>query len=233
MSLLNKKLLYSLFVSLAISLGILEILNIVKQQYYHSTKINTHQYYTAKNQIEENTQKKSIEELTFEEREKYYEKIFQKAKCRKQSSNIDEYKKCISIKEIPKKETKKNNIQSQSKNSEFKDIWSIIAASNLLIYSIYALLFLSITMQFYLLFLSREKLKLGKIHFNISEWNINTPPILGIIGTIASFAVLVGSNNISQSFFNSFFDAVLTTILGGSFYVINMFLKIYICEAVE
>jgi len=233
MSYLNKKLLYSLFISLAISIGILAILNIVKQQYYYTKKVNTHHYYTSKDQIKVPIKKKNIKDLTLEEREVYHQNILKKAECRKKSLNNNSYEKCIETKKEIEKKSAKEPYIPQVNNNEFKDVWSIIRNSNILIYSIYALLFLSITMQFYLLLLSREETPLRKLHFNISEWNINTPPILGIVGTISSFAILVGSNNISQSFFNSFFDAVLTTILGGFFYVINMFLKIYICETIE
>ena len=63
----------------------------------------------------------------------------------------------------------------------------------------------------------------------VSDWAINTPPIIGVLGTIISFSILVAqSGDIQESFSKSFFDAALTTIAGGLIYSINLFLKIFI-----
>jgi len=67
-----------------------------------------------------------------------------------------------------------------------------------------------------------------------SEWAINAPPVLGVIGTIFSFGMVVGNladmSSLSTVFKDNFPNAALTTILGGSVYVINLYLNIFIAK---
>jgi len=61
-------------------------------------------------------------------------------------------------------------------------------------------------------------------HF--SEWVINAPPMLGVLGTVIAFSIMVSSGgDISELFQSTFYDAAKTTVLGGSVYVINLFLS--------
>jgi len=65
-----------------------------------------------------------------------------------------------------------------------------------------------------------------------ARWAIDAPPILGVIGTLYAFSVAatVGTSGsalrLSEGFRSSFEDAVLTTMIGGSIYVINLALNI-------
>lgn len=58
------------------------------------------------------------------------------------------------------------------------------------------------------------------------EWSINAPPVLGVIGTIASFGYVTlsagDSMDIMESFKGGFFNAAFTTLIGGVFYVFNL-----------
>jgi len=73
--------------------------------------------------------------------------------------------------------------------------------------------------------------KISETYFHLSDWAINSPPMLGVLGTIIAFALLVGNmeeGNIQDVFTKSFFDAAITTIIGGLIYVFNLLLKVKI-----
>ena len=75
-----------------------------------------------------------------------------------------------------------------------------------------------------------------KYIFHISDWAINTPPILGVLANLLSFALMLskGGRSVDALFSsNFFFEAVVTTLLGGLFYIVNLFLKIIIQPRVE
>jgi len=76
--------------------------------------------------------------------------------------------------------------------------------------------------------------KLDTIFLYGSEWTINAPPVLGVVGTIFSFGMVVGNladiSSLSTVFKDNFPNAALTTILGGSVYVINLFINILIAK---
>lgn len=65
-----------------------------------------------------------------------------------------------------------------------------------------------------------------------ARWAIDAPPILGVVGTLYAFSVAatVGASGsalrLSEVFRASFEDAVLTTMIGGLIYVINLALNI-------
>lgn len=71
----------------------------------------------------------------------------------------------------------------------------------------------------------------------LSDWAINAPPILGVIGTIIAFAGFItgsGSAAISPDLFGrSFFDAAATTVVGGLIYVINLLLYASFARQIE
>jgi hypothetical protein len=105
-------------------------------------------------------------------------------------------------------------------------------SSNFLIYIIYIVIFISLQSQLTLFFSKCKK----KISFSISEFNINAPATLGILGTIISFAILASSSvngNIQELFLKNFFNAVITTALGVTVYIVNLFLNIYISPRIE
>jgi len=115
--------------------------------------------------------------------------------------------------------------------------------NNLVISSIYILTYITFLTQIVLLSLSsyyRELLvfidekKLDSIFLYASEWAINAPPVLGVVGTIFSFGIVVSNINdmssLSTVFKENFANAALTTIIGGSVYVINLFVNIFIAK---
>lgn len=68
----------------------------------------------------------------------------------------------------------------------------------------------------------------------ISEWTINAPPVLGVVGTIFSFGIVVSNmsdmSGLTTLFKENFADAALTTILGGIVYVLNLLLNIFVVK---
>lgn len=76
--------------------------------------------------------------------------------------------------------------------------------------------------------------KLDSIFLYSSEWAINAPPVLGVVGTIFAFGMVVGNlsdmSSLSTVFKENFANAALTTIIGGSVYVLNLFLNIFIAK---
>lgn len=76
--------------------------------------------------------------------------------------------------------------------------------------------------------------KLDSIFLYSSEWAINAPPVLGVIGTIFAFGMVVSNlsdlSSLSTVFKENFANAALTTIIGGSVYVLNLFINIFIAK---
>jgi len=104
--------------------------------------------------------------------------------------------------------------------------------NRILIYIIYGLLAIVLNTQITLYFFTRKrKEKLEQSFFYIADWSINSAPILGVLGTIIAFALLVSNSqteDISVLFSKYFFDAAITTLLGGFIYVFNLWLNIFI-----
>jgi len=63
---------------------------------------------------------------------------------------------------------------------------------------------------------------------NIVDFNINLPPLLGVIGTIFSFTYFISYGDSSEEiltlFKENFNSAALTTIIGGITYTFNLFI---------
>ena len=89
----------------------------------------------------------------------------------------------------------------------------------ILIYSI--MLFTTVSQSILFIF---NKIKDG----NIIDFNINLPPLLGVIGTIFSFTYFISygetSDEILTLFKENFSSAALTTIIGGITYMFNLFI---------
>ena len=67
----------------------------------------------------------------------------------------------------------------------------------------------------------------NKIPANYEEFLINAPPMLGVLGTIFSLAYFMQQSkgdvgNISELLRGGFYDASLTTLIGGTVYLINL-----------
>lgn len=71
--------------------------------------------------------------------------------------------------------------------------------------------------------------------FHLSDWALNTPPILGVLANLLTFALTVsnGTEAIQSLFSEYFFEAVVTTLIGGLFYVINLALKVIIQSRID
>lgn len=78
--------------------------------------------------------------------------------------------------------------------------------------------------------------KFDRYVFHISDWAINTPPILGVLANLLSFALMLnrGGRSVEALFSsNYFFEAIVTTLIGGLFYIANLALKIVIQPRIE
>jgi len=107
--------------------------------------------------------------------------------------------------------------------------------SGIVIIIIYMLLVYSLFQQFYIFFLAQDKKKLPEIYFYKSEWSINVAPMLGLLGTFFSIAILLNTNNaenLSEILIHNFFNATMTTIIGIVFYIISLYLKIHIVTSI-
>lgn len=76
--------------------------------------------------------------------------------------------------------------------------------------------------------------KLDSLFLYTSEWTINAPPVLGVVGTIFSFGMVVSNlsdmSSLSTVFKDNFANAALTTIIGGTVYVLNLCINIFIAK---
>lgn len=71
--------------------------------------------------------------------------------------------------------------------------------------------------------------------YQASDWAINTPPILGVLVNLLAFGAMLsqGAHKIQSLFTENFYLAIVTTLIGGFFYVINMALKIIIQSRID
>lgn len=144
-----------------------------------------------------------------------------------------------------------NNTKIIEGDRSFTDILSqkyvffdyVINNNNLVIPLIYLLTMLTFLLQTLLLtgsnyykelseFFSEKKL--DGLFLYSSEWAINTPPVLGVVGTIFSFGMVVSNledmSSLSTVFKDNFSNAALTTIIGGTVYVLNLCMNIFIAK---
>ena len=130
----------------------------------------------------------------------------------------------------------KNNNITATETNEINSVFGEIGKNSLILF-IEKLLIAGLAVQ---LFLTIYTLFLEKIPsfdpyvFHLSDWAINTPPILGVLANLVSFSLLLSRNENIQSVFSGyFFQAVITTLIGGVFYIINLALKIIIHPRIE
>jgi len=76
--------------------------------------------------------------------------------------------------------------------------------------------------------------KVDSLFIYTSEWTINAPPVLGVVGTIFSFGIVVSNlsdmSSLTTLFKENFADAALTTIIGGLVYVFNLLINIFVIQ---
>ena len=166
--------------------------------------------------------------------------ITQEKKCLKK--NKDLFNECNRYLQPYKQPKKLVNIISKPskkiiKGSYFLSIIIEICNENILIQSIYFLLIMTLSTQLSLsLYIHFEKKPIQYYYFLVSDWAVNSPPIFGVLGTIISFALLMEQTKtipIEQAFTEGFFDAAITTVIGGFFYSINLFLTIFIHPSIK
>ena len=139
--------------------------------------------------------------------------------------------------------TEKLKSSTDSSIEEVKFFQYVFKNNNDVIPMIYILLYISFIVQILLLAWSRyykelrelvDEKKLDNLFLYTSEWAINAPPVLGVVGTIFSFGMVVSNlsdvSSLSTVFKDNFANAALTTIIGGSVYVINLFINIFIAK---
>ncbi len=106
-------------------------------------------------------------------------------------------------------------------------------ASTFIIF-IYLTLLLTLWIQLFIAFVVEDRL--SNKQETLIEWNINVPPILGVVGTIYSFAsftlVAEQQKGLFDIFKSNFYDAATTTVIGGSFYVINFAIAVWIASKI-
>ncbi|KOR29178.1 hypothetical protein TI03_02985 [Achromatium sp. WMS1] len=104
-----------------------------------------------------------------------------------------------------------------------------------IVFFIYFLQWLCLNCQISLFFIAQNE-KLDPTYSYLADWSINASPMLGVLGTIASFAFLLADSGTSglAALFNVYFlNAATTTIMGGIVYVICLLLMVWIGPAIE
>lgn len=138
-------------------------------------------------------------------------------------------------------ENKSDNQTTLSRNIAFLQYWNGTKDKNspdYVLKLIYILIWFALFIQITLLFFSfSEEKYFNRYKQEIVDASLNSPPILGVIGTIYSFAIytttLESTIDLIEGFKSSFFDAAFTTILAGFVYTINLYLKIVILKDEE
>jgi len=122
-----------------------------------------------------------------------------------------------------------SKVEREIKNNDYQPFKDLLK-SNIVIKLIYLFLTLTLVQQTYLFLLSKFDYFLDVFDFHKSEWAINVAPMFGLLGTFFSMAILLNGNNenIDTALIKNFFDAVMTTMIGIIFYIINFYLKVSI-----
>ncbi|HFU76365.1 MAG TPA: hypothetical protein ENK66_08985 [Arcobacter sp.] len=212
----------SLFVSLAIFIIVYESISYIK--YNSSIEIENTSF--KKSEVKEDISTSSKKEVDFDEHKLYVE-------CMEKDIMADCDNIQVAKRDIPV--AKLNPSIEQESITEYVPFFDLMR-SNLLILIIYGLLVYTLAKQTCLYLLSKYESALTEIDFHRAEWNINTAPMFGLLGTFFSIAILLnnaGGEDISVKLLENFFDAVMTTIIGIIFYIINFKLKISIYPLVK
>jgi len=162
---------------------------------------------------------------------------------------IGAYVATINMKEVVladiKGVKKEFNFSKTAKNfsQQFVFFDYLFKNNNVVIPLIYILTMITFLLQAILLALSNyyefltkyiSEKKLDNLFLYSSEWAVNAPPVLGVVGTIFSFGMVVSNmadmSSLSTVFKENFSNAALTTILGGSMYVLNLLINIFIAK---
>ena len=115
------------------------------------------------------------------------------------------------------------NLSFSDYTLKYVDIFFIFKnESQLFLILLYSIMLFTTFLQFVLFIFN--KIEDG----NIVDFNINLPPLLGVIGIIFSFTYFISygdsSTEILTLFKENFNSAALTTIIGGITYMFNLFI---------
>jgi len=225
---INKSLIHfiSFLVSLIIFIIVYESISYIKYNSNNETEVVVPIISETSKEVKKSTSTESKKEVDFELHKLYVE-------CMEKDIMAD----CDNIK-VPKKTilpVKVSLVIQEDITIKYVPFFDLMK-SNLLIMIIYLLLIYTLAKQICLYMLAKNENKLTEMDFHKAEWNINTAPMFGLLGTFFSIAILLnnsGGEDISVKLLGNFFDAVMTTIIGIIFYVINFKLKISIYPLVQ
>jgi len=168
--------------------------------------------------------------------------------CLDQSDNLEEKRACVSQEKTEKnpehqtdsQENISNNIDTEQSQTCFIPYLCFLS-NQLFIQLIYLLQFIALWTQasviLYVLiglYLKVSDNKIKNVLGSVSRWAIDSPPVIGVVGTLYAFSYAanqatadgVASKQLTEVFKAAFNDAVLTTMIGGIIYVINLALNI-------
>lgn len=105
-----------------------------------------------------------------------------------------------------------------------------LSHSHPVVFIIYFLLCTALSVQLYFFFSVGQTPMDGR-HAYAVIWAIETPMVMGVMGTLISYAIISHRSqeiDLLEIFNEHFYDAIMTTIIGASFYIINKALLIHI-----
>ncbi|KOR31239.1 hypothetical protein TI04_01945 [Achromatium sp. WMS2] len=112
-----------------------------------------------------------------------------------------------------------------------------VTAGQVSIYAIYVIQWLCLNIQIALFILAFNKNhRLSEAYGHLANWAVNAGPMLGVLGTILSFALLLtnaGAEGLAAIFNSYFFSAAITTLMGGMVYIITLLLMYKIGPAID
>jgi hypothetical protein len=139
--------------------------------------------------------------------------------------------------------SEKKIVVNEQTSSYFVFFDYVLNNNNLVIPAFYILMLLSFLLQVTLLAWSYyyssllemfSQRKLEHIFLYSSEFAVNAPTVIGVMGTIFSFGMIVSLSgdiaNLSSLFKENFANSALTTIIGAMVYVLNLYLNIFISK---
>lgn len=167
--------------------------------------------------------------------------LLKKENCEKEVENImlaSQQNELLLSKKFATKndQHKKVNVLNQKdKNNSSIALVNALYNAKPFINLLYLILFMTLWLQLLLCFSLNTKPT--ETQLALSEWNINSPPIIGVIGTIYSFAYFTLTSSEQTGLFDlfksNFYDAATTTIIGGTCYVLNLGFSIWISYVVS
>lgn len=170
-------------------------------------------------------------------------------------SNKGLYIECVESLPIEKVSECENYVNASTKKEASKKSLKIVVKeptrvdlalnklldSDIFIKSIYILILFAIIVQLNMYYIIKSNVKdslyqyVVRNKFYLSEYAINSPLTAGVIATLYSFSLFALNSssgaNLMEVFKISVFDAIATTIVGGTAYILNLWLNSTIQQA--